>query len=72
MAKIVRCDRCGALEPENSGYDISLKPQTIMTLLGGSVEGDLCYKCAADFKAFMRNEDVPRRYNVVLKKEETK
>lgn len=70
MAKIVRCDRCGALEPENSGYDISLEPQQIVALFSGAVEGDLCCKCAADFKAFMKNEDVPRRYNVVLKKED--
>lgn len=72
MAKIVRCDRCGTLEPENSGYDITLEPQSIMGLFDGPMTCDLCCTCAADFKAFMKNEDVSRRYNVTFEKEETK
>lgn len=72
MAKIVRCDRCGAFESEDCGYDISLEPQKLVIsyITSGSMAGYLCCKCAADFKAFMRNEDVSRRYNVVLKKED--
>ena len=65
MAKVVKCDRCGTLEPEASGYDISLCPQYTTSFVDGeTITGDLCHKCAADFKAFMRNEDVRRNYRI--------
>jgi hypothetical protein len=63
MAKVVSCDRCGRLEPEACGYDVMLTPQYTTSFTDDkAITGDLCRKCAADFKAFMRNEDVSRQY----------
>ena len=68
MAKVVECDRCGELLPEASGYDVSLVPQyTTRFIDDNDIAGDLCPKCAAAFKAFMRNEDVGRRYRLAQK-----
>lgn len=69
MSKIVRCDRCGGFEPMDGSYDITLAPQyTVSFVDNNAIQGDLCCKCAADFKAFMKNENVMRRY--VHKKED--
>lgn len=71
MAKLVRCDRCGAFEPEHGGYDVTLAPQSTVSFIDDTAfQHDLCCRCAADLKAFMRNENVSRRYNVILDKGE--
>lgn len=63
MAKLTKCDRCGTLMPGDNSYTVELTSPYPWEL-NNVYKRDLCVQCATDFRNFMDNEDVARRYRV--------
>lgn len=59
MAKAYRCDRCGNFFGVNDDFTSIFCRDYIEGRAGYSDchEGDLCFKCAKEFKDWLKNED---------------